>query len=124
MSNSPYNQRRQSCERVAAAIGVGLLCEASIQQLELVRGNISNEDYKRALYVISEQQRVVDVCKYLNEGNYEAVGALMYETHKGLSELYEVSCEELDFLNELAKRCGVTGSRVMGVALAAAPSIW
>ncbi len=38
----------------------------------------------------------------------------MYETHKGLSELYEVSCDELDFLNKLAKRCGVTGSRVMG----------
>ncbi len=114
LSNSPYNQRRQSCERVAAEIGVDLLCDATRQQLEQVKGNISEEDYKRALYVISEQQRVVDACKYLNEGNYEAVGALMYETHKGLSELYEVSCDELDFLNELAKRCGVTGSRVMG----------
>jgi len=38
----------------------------------------------------------------------------MYETHKGLSEDYEVSCEELDFLNEVAKECGVTGSRIMG----------
>ena len=38
----------------------------------------------------------------------------MYETHYGMSRLYEVSCEELDFLNDLAKECGVTGSRVMG----------
>jgi galactokinase len=38
----------------------------------------------------------------------------MYETHEGLSKEYEVSCEELDFLNDIAKECGVTGSRIMG----------
>ena len=38
----------------------------------------------------------------------------MYETHQGMSKLYEVSCEELDFLNDVAFDCGVTGSRVMG----------
>ena len=38
----------------------------------------------------------------------------MYETHRGLSKDYEVSCEELDYLNDIAKECGVTGSRIMG----------
>ena len=38
----------------------------------------------------------------------------MYATHTGLSKDYEVSCEELDFLNDIAKECGVTGSRIMG----------
>ena len=38
----------------------------------------------------------------------------MYQTHFGLSKLYEVSCEELDFLNKIARKCDVTGSRVMG----------
>ena len=38
----------------------------------------------------------------------------MYETHRGLSKDYEVSCEELDFLNDIANECGVTGSRIMG----------
>jgi galactokinase len=38
----------------------------------------------------------------------------MYETHHGLSKDYEVSCEELDFLNDIARDCGVTGSRIMG----------
>ena len=38
----------------------------------------------------------------------------MYQTHFGMSKLYEVSCEELDFLNKLARRMEVTGSRVMG----------
>jgi galactokinase len=38
----------------------------------------------------------------------------MYETHWGMSKDYEVSCEELDFLAEIAKECGVSGSRIMG----------
>ena len=46
--------------------------------------------------------------------DYETVGEKMYGTHQGMSKLYEVSCEELDFLNDIAKECGVTGSRVMG----------
>ena len=38
----------------------------------------------------------------------------MYATHDGLSKEYEVSCEELDFLVDIARECGVTGSRIMG----------
>jgi galactokinase len=68
----------------------------------------------RAEYVIDEVQRVLDVCQALENDDYETVGAKMYETHHGMSKLYEVSCEELDFLNDIAKECGVTGSRVMG----------
>ena len=54
------------------------------------------------------------VCDALVAGDYETVGKKMYETHDGLSKEYEVSCEELDFLNDIAKECGVTGSRIMG----------
>ncbi len=68
----------------------------------------------RAEYVIEEIQRVLDVCDALERGDYETVGQKMYETHYGMSKLYEVSCEELDFLNDVAFDCGVTGSRVMG----------
>ena len=64
--------------------------------------------------MIGEKQRVLDVCDALVKGDYETVGARMYETHEGLSKDYEVSCEELDFLNDVAKECGVTGSRIMG----------
>ena len=55
-----------------------------------------------------------DVCDALEKDDYETVGQKMYETHHGMSKLYEVSCEELDFLNDCAKEYGVTGSRVMG----------
>ena len=112
--DSPYNKRRESCERVAKTLGVETLRDADMSMLEAAKNQISDEDYKRAVYVIGEKQRVLDVCEALDKGDYETVGQRMYETHHGLSKDYEVSCEELDFLNDVAKECGVTGSRIMG----------
>ena len=112
--DSPYNKRRESCERVAHTLGVDTLRDANMEMLEAQKSNISEEDYRRAVYVIGEERRVLDVCDALQKGDYETVGQRMYETHHGLSKDYEVSCEELDFLNDLAKECGVTGSRIMG----------
>lgn len=114
LKDSPYNKRRQSCERVAKALGLPSLREASLAELNATKISISDEDYKRAKFVIEEKDRVLAVCAALERGDYEAVGSKMYETHEGLSKDYEVSCEELDFLADLAKECGVTGSRIMG----------
>lgn len=111
---SPYNDRRASCERVARVLGQEFLRGATMEQLDAVKGQISEEDYKRARYVIGEERRVLDVCDALGRGDYETVGRRMYETHWGMSKDYEVSCEELDFLVEVAEACGVTGSRIMG----------
>ena len=86
LAGSPYNDRRNSCE----------------------------EDYKRAHFVLGEKDRVLAVCDALEKGDYETVGQKMFETHEGLSKEYEVSCEELDFLNDIARENGVTGSRIMG----------
>ncbi len=112
--DSPYNKRRQSCERVAAKLGIETLRDATMEDLKRIESEISEEDYKRAEYVIGEKQRVLDVCDALGRGDYETVGERMYQTHEGMSKLYEVSCEELDFLNDVARECGVTGSRIMG----------
>ncbi len=114
LKDSPYNKRRQSCERVAARLGVETLRDATMDMLDAAKADLSAEDYSRAKYVIEEKQRVLDVCDALVRGDYEAVGRKMYETHRGLSKDYEVSCEELDFLNDIARESGVTGSRIMG----------
>ena len=111
---SPYNDRRASCERVAKVLGQEFLRGATMDQLEAIKEQISEEDYMRARYVIGEESRVLDVCEALKAGDYETVGARMYETHWGMSKDYEVSCEELDFLATVAKECGVSGSRIMG----------
>ena len=112
--DSPYNKRRESCERVARRLGIDTLRDADMAMLDAVRGDITDEDYRRARFVIGEKDRVLAVCDALNAGDYDTVGRMMYETHQGLSRDYEVSCEELDFLNDVARECGVTGSRIMG----------
>ena len=119
LASSAYNKRRQSCETAVAAIkknhpNVEFLRDATMDMLKEVKSEITAEDFMRAEYVIEEIQRVLDVCDALQVGDYETVGQKMYETHHGMSKLYAVSCEELDFLNDCAKECGVTGSRVMG----------
>ena len=112
--DSPYNKRRESCERVAKRLGLETLRDSDMEMLDAVKADISAEDYMRARFVIGEKERVLGVCDSLNRGDIATVGRLMYETHEGLSKDYEVSCEELDFLNDVAKECGVTGSRIMG----------
>lgn len=119
LASSAYNDRRKSCENVVAAMkkhwpNVDSLRDATYDMLDEVRSEVSEEDALRAKYVIGEKYRVLEVCVALEEGDYEEVGKKMYETHYGLSKEYEVSCPELDFLNDVAHSCGVTGSRIMG----------
>lgn len=119
LASSAYNKRRQSCETVVAAIRknhphVEFLRDATMEMLHEVASVISEEDFMRAQYVIEETARVIDTCEALTKGDYERVGANMFLTHDGMSRLYEVSCEELDYLNECARELGVSGSRVMG----------
>ena len=117
LAGSPYNDRRNSCENVVKHIAAKhpeakfeTLRDCTWEQLEEVKADISEEDYRRAKFVLGEKDRVLAVCDALNEGDYERVGELMYQTHEGLSKDYEVSCEELDYLNEIARENGVTGS--------------
>ena len=121
LAGSPYNDRRKSCENVVVALSKHFtnkkfetLRDANWEELEVIKGNVSAEDYQRAHFVLGEKDRVLAVCDALIAGDYETVGKKMYETHQGLSKEYEVSCEELDFLNEVAKDNGLTGSRIMG----------
>lgn len=121
LAGSPYNDRRNSCENVVRHIAAKhseakfeTLRDCTWEQLEEVKVEVGDEDYRRAKFVLGEKDRVLAVCDALNAGDYETVGQKMYETHYGLSKEYEVSCEELDFLNDIAKENGVTGSRIMG----------
>ena len=119
LASSAYNKRRESCERALEAIqqrhpDTETLSDAKRIWLEEVKAEISEEDYLRAIHVIGEVQRVLDLCDALERKDFQTVGELMYQTHFSLSKFYEVSCEELDFLNKVARKCDVTGSRVMG----------
>ncbi|MCR5276429.1 MAG: galactokinase [Bacteroidales bacterium] len=119
LASSAYNRRRASVEAAAEAIRkrhpeVEYLADAKRVWLEEVKDEISAEDFLRAQYILGEVQRVLDVCNALTRDDYGMVGELMYQTHFGLSRMYEVSCPELDFLATLARRMEVTGARMMG----------
>lgn len=121
LASSAYNDRRKSCENVVAALQkkypektIKTLRDADWDMLNAVKDEVSEEDMKRATFVLGEKDRVLAVCDALNAGDYETVGKKMYETHHGLSKEYEVSCEELDYLNDIARENDVTGSRIMG----------
>lgn len=114
-----YNERRASCEKAVALMNeqfgsVDTLRDANHQMLDAVKDQLTDQDYRRARYILDEKDRVLAVCDALEKGDYELVGQKMYETHWGLSHDYTVSCPEADFLVETAQECGVTGSRIMG----------
>ena len=111
---SPYNERRESCERVAALAKVETLRDCTWESLEALRPHIDDVDYRRASYVLGEADRVRIVCDALQRGDYETIGEQMFLTHDGLKNDYEVSCDEIDFLVDEARNCGVTGCRIMG----------
>jgi galactokinase len=118
--DSEYNMRRKECERGVKTLQqhypeIKSLRDVSITTLERHRDEFPDQVYKRCLYVVQEILRVQEASADLDQGDLKAFGKKMFQTHEGLSQLYEVSCEELDFLvNEAAKSNGVLGARMMG----------
>ena len=120
LANSAYKDRVRECREGAEAVakkfeGIQSLRDVSLEQLDACRENISEVVYRRCRYVIEENERLHQALALLTNGEMEALGKLLLRTHEGLSEEYEVSCRELDFLVELAKdHKGVAGARMMG----------
>lgn len=121
LASSAYNDRRNSCETIVKAIqnrypdkDIKTLRDVNFYMLNSIKNDTDINDWNKACYILEEKERVIAVCEALHNNDLETVGKNMYQTHQGLSEKYEVSCEELDFLVETAKNNGVTGSRIMG----------
>jgi galactokinase len=117
---SEYNVRRKQCEQGVHWIQQGQRGVYSLRDanMELLDKYVLPQDtlvYQRCRYVVEEIERLLAACEDLERGDLPAFGQKMYATHDGLSNLYEVSCPELDFLVSVAKTCdGVLGARMMG----------
>ena len=120
LASSEYNLRRQQCEEGVSIMkkvnaNIHSLRDLSLQDLELNRKQFPPEVYEKCHYVVSENERLLKGCDFLREGDLQSFGQLMYETHEGLSKEYRVSCAELDFLVDTAKKQkGIAGARMMG----------
>ncbi|KOP37246.1 galactokinase [Flavobacterium sp. WLB] len=117
---SEYNTRRIECEQGLAIIKsnfpeVKSFRDCSEEQLLSIQDKMSETVFKRVHFVVKEINRVIKACEALDNGDIELLGQLLFETHYGLSQEYEVSCAELDMLVDTAKADdAIIGSRVMG----------
>lgn len=120
LADSEYNLRRLDCEAGVAHLQrfhphVKSLRDATPELLGQELQLLDKKIFQRCLYVVEEIARVNEACEDLKRGDFETFGKKMFITHKGLSELYEVSCPELDYLvNFAAGYKDVIGSRMMG----------
>ena len=120
LASSAYNERRKQCEE-----GLAIMKEEwqitsfrdikKAEDLVAIKNKMGDEVYMRCLYVVEEILRTQKAATFLKGSNLPEFGKLMYQSHEGLSKLYQVSCKELDFLVEEAKADkNVIGARLMG----------
>lgn len=113
--DAEYNDRRQVCEMVADLLKVDFLRDATEEKLKTIESEISTIEYQKALYIIQENMRVLKAAKMIDDHNLEGLGNILYEAHHGAQHQFKISCPELDFLVEQAKKHpNVVGARMMG----------
>lgn len=130
LASSAYNERRQQCEDAVRLLrdliirhepenengqDIRALRDVTQEQLSRYGSHLPAILHRRASYVIAENERVLQAAKLLEIGLPEAIGPLLWQSHVGLRDDYEVSCLELDALIEIARQVpGVLGARMMG----------
>jgi len=120
LASSEYNRRRQECQTGVDILkkhnpSIQSLRDVTIDDLNKHKSEFSGKVWERCFYVVEENQRVINAGKALTQKDFELFGKLMYLSHYGLRDLYEVSCPELDKLVELTEKLDyVVGSRMMG----------
>ena len=118
LGDGEYARRRAECAQAADALGISVLREATLEMVANPKAIRDEVVRARARHIVSENARTLDAVRYLQERNFAAVGALMYESHESLQRDYQVSCAELDALVAAAKVIGraggVFGARMTG----------
>lgn len=110
-----YNERRESCEAAAKALGKEALRDVTPDELTVAKDSLDEKLYKRARHVVDECERVHKAGPALAEHDMATLGKLMTASHRSSQEFFENSCEELDILVELAlQQPGCLGSRLSG----------
>ncbi len=120
LASSEYNTRRKECETGVKILQkydekISALRDVDIELLQKYKAEFEPNVYKRSSYVIKENNRVEKSFVALQQNDMKYFGELMYQSHEGLRDEYEVSCHELDVLFTLARKSGdVIGARMMG----------
>lgn len=120
LNGGEYKERVEQCHAAVAALqtkfpGITHLRDATMEQLDQVKNDLTELVYRRARHVITEDDRTVEFLRLIEAKEYGAAGKLMFGSHESLSADYEVSTPELDYLVEVARGFpGVYGARMTG----------
>ena len=113
LRDSSYNERYEQLKKAE-----GIL---NIQHLGTIKNDKLNENdfkdkviYRRAKHVVSENKRVLDAKKFMQESNIKMFGKLMNESHQSYSHDFEASTKDVDLITNQAIKCGASGSRLTG----------
>lgn len=120
LADGEYNTRRKECEAALEQLqkkydNVTTLRDVDLGMLEDSKTDLSEKEFNRVTYVLQENERVLKGSEFLKAGKLKEFGSLMYQSHYGLRDLYEVSCKELDYLVDFSEEKEfIYGSRMMG----------
>lgn len=120
LASSEYNVRRKQCEQGVETLQqwdpeIESLRDVELSLLFQHEKDMDPTIFKRCKYVVEENKRVIQACNDLHQGAIDSFGQRMYQSHAGLRHEYEVSCEELNELVDIARDLkGVFGARMMG----------
>lgn len=121
LASTEYNTRVKECKQALKIINLvnnkkhENLSQVSLEEINNSKNDLSLNQYKRAFFVFNENRRVIKSVEVIENDNLSEFGELMYQSHEGLKNNYEVSCKELDFLVDQTKKInGVIGARMMG----------
>ena len=101
--DSEYNARRQQCEAVARILDAPALRDVTLGQLNDAAENLSEEQYRRARHVITENARTIEAMTAMQANDIKTLGSLMGQSHDSLRDDYEVTTKELDGLVSIIK---------------------
>ena len=113
-STGGYRERREACERGAAAMGVPALRDVTVAELDRARELLDDVTFRRIRHIVTENQRVLDTVETLRAQGPRAIGDLLVASHVSMRDDFEISVPELDTAVETALAEGAVGARMTG----------
>lgn len=113
-STGGYGERRASCEKGAQLMGVPMLRDLSVDDLDRAAGILDDVTFRRVRHIVTENQRVLDTVRTLREQGPRAIGSLLDASHVSMRDDFEISVPELDLAVETARGAGAIGARMTG----------
>lgn len=119
--DSAYNERRSECNQACAILEKPSLREVTVNELECKKSDLGDLLYRRALHVVTENQRCLDFAEALKSNDLSSMGKLLAQSHESLRNNYEVSIFQLNVMNDkITSIDGCIGARMTGAGFGGA----